>query len=307
MPTAMNDDWTSESFRAALTAMVRRRVPEGEVDDVVQAALTEAVARTDRPKDPEGARKWIWGVARNKIADHHRRARRETLDTPEVAESAQQAERDLLRWAVGELPEGADAQKTFEWLLREGEGEKLEEIAAEERLPAPQVRQRVSRLRRLFRSRWAQLAAAGLLAWMAWLAWRATRTVDEVAERDRPVLTEPPELLAARARGRVLREEAVALCDRAEWQRCLDQLDEAKRLDPAGDDTPGVHEVRRRAHDAIEQRHDAPPPVEMHDAATWGDAVTDAPSEPPTPPVRRRRGGGRPVFPSFEPPGSGAS
>ncbi len=307
MPPAMNDDWTSESFRAALTAWVRRRVPEGEVDDVVQAALTEAVARTDRPTDPEGARRWIWGVARNKIADHHRRARRETIDTPEVIEAAQQAERDLLRWAVGELPEGADAQKTFEWLLREGEGEKLEEIAAEEKLPAPQVRQRVSRLRRLFRSRWAQLAAAGLLALVAWLAWRSTNSVDEVAERDRPELTEPPELLAARARGRVLREEAVALCDRAEWQRCLDQLDEAKRLDPAGDDTPGVHEVRRRAHDAIEQRRDAPAPVEMHDAATEGDAVSDAPSEPLTPPVRTRRDAGRQRFPSSEEPLSGAS
>lgn len=307
MPPAMNDDWTSESFRAALTAWVRRRVPEGEVDDVVQAALTEAVARTDRPTDPEGARRWIWGVARNKIADHHRRARRETIDTPEVIEAAQQAERDLLRWAVGELPEGADAQKTFEWLLREGEGEKLEEIAAEEKLPAPQVRQRVSRLRRLFRSRWAQLAAAGLLALVAWLAWRSTNSVDEVAERDRPELTEPPELLAARARGHVLREEAVALCDRAEWQRCLDQLDEAKRLDPAGDDTPGVHEVRRRAHDAIEQRRDAPAPEEMHDAATEGDAISDAPSEPLTPPVRTRRDAGRQRFPSFEDPSSGAS
>ncbi len=42
--------------------------------------------------------------------------------------------------------------RTFVWRLREGEGESLEDIASAERLPPPQVRQRVSRLRRLFRA-----------------------------------------------------------------------------------------------------------------------------------------------------------
>lgn len=281
MPSPSNDDWTSESFRAALTAMVRRRVPEGDVDDVVQAALTEAVARFDRPRDPEAARKWIWGVARNKIADHHRRARREAIETPEVVAAAQQAERDLLRWAVGELPPGADAQKTFEWLLREGEGETLEDIAADERLPATQVRQRVSRLRRLFRSRWAQLMAAGLLALVAWIAWRSTRSVGRIGHGERPTLSESPEVLIARARGRALREEALAMCERSEWQRCLDRLEAAKRLDPAGDDTPGVRDTRRRANDALIERHDA--------ATPHSDAALPTDDPPVDAGVRRRR------------------
>jgi len=79
MLSSMHDDWTSAAFRDALLAMVRRRVPPADADDVVQAALTEAVASTDRPRDREEARRWIWGVARNKVADYHRRQRREVV------------------------------------------------------------------------------------------------------------------------------------------------------------------------------------------------------------------------------------
>ena len=52
-------------------------------------------------------------------------------------------------------------------MLREGEGEKLESIAASEKLPPPRVRQRVSRLRRHFKENWqrevALLAALGVI------------------------------------------------------------------------------------------------------------------------------------------------
>ena len=67
---------------------------------------------------------------------------------------------DLLRWAKKELPAGEENAKTLEWMLREGEGEKLETIAAEANVPAPRVRQRVSRLRRYYKARWAAQAAA---------------------------------------------------------------------------------------------------------------------------------------------------
>ncbi|HLM72162.1 MAG TPA: hypothetical protein VK459_05715, partial [Polyangiaceae bacterium] len=36
-------------------------------------------------------------------------------------------------------------------------------------------------------------------------------------------------------------------CDREEWQGCLDALDEAARLDPAGDTAKDVAEMRGRA------------------------------------------------------------
>ncbi len=293
MLSSMHDDWTSAAFRDALLAMVRRRVPPADADDVVQAALTEAVASTDRPREREEARRWIWGVARNKVADYHRRQRREVVGAvPEqVAPRAAEAERDLLRWAVGELPPDSDTRRTFEWLLREGDGETLEAIAEEARLPPPQVRQRVSRMRRLFRMRWAQLAAAGLAGVLAYLAWRGTRSHEH---RPSPLI-EAPEIVALSARAQRLRDEALRACDRLEWTRCLDGLDAARALDPVGDDSPAVQRARQLAHLALTP----PPPMPPMPPMPPGDvdaSVHVAPPRPtpvpiPTtmvPPVRRR-------------------
>ncbi len=278
MAPTMDDDWTSASFRAALLAMVRRRVPPGEADDVVQAALAEAVAAADRPRDPPSLRRWIWGVARHKVADYHRRARRE--DVGEVPEQATppspDAERDLLRWAVGELPPGADAHRTFEWLLREGEGEKLEAIADEERLPPPQVRQRVSRMRRLLRARWAQLVAAGLAALVVYLVARSARSPGD-APRPAPRLIEGPEVTVAVARGRARRAEALRACDAAQWRRCLDALDAARALDPAGDEAERVRRARQSARDGLEREVPVPAPLAPPSpSATLGSTATDA-------------------------------
>jgi len=274
----MDDDWTSASFRAALLAMVRRRVPPGEADDVVQAALAEAVAAADRPRDPAGLRRWIWGVARHKIADFHRRARREDVgDVPEqVAVPSPDAERDLLRWAVGELPPGADAQRTFAWLLREGEGEKLDAIADDERLPAPQVRQRVSRMRRLLRARWAQLVAAGLAALVVYLVVRSARSPGD-APHHAPRLVEGPEVTVAIAQGRARRTEALRACDAAQWRRCLDELDAARALDPAGDEAGRVRRARQSARDGLGRDVPVPAPLTPPPPTSpRGSSVTDA-------------------------------
>jgi RNA polymerase sigma factor (sigma-70 family) len=200
---------TDPRFRSALALMVKRRVPESDVEDIVQSALAEAVASPSAPKDdPEALRRWIWGVARHKVVDFHRRARREEMgDVPEVSvEGEPHSDRDLLRWAAEELPPGSDAERTLEWMLREGEGEKLESIAESEALPAPRVRQRVTRLRRHLRTRWAAeiaaLAALGVLVILAiWLV-RREKPRQDVVRPETPVPMQsarptPPPVLPA--------------------------------------------------------------------------------------------------------------
>ena len=64
-------------LRAALVAMVKKRVPESEVEDIVQQALTEALESPHAPRETEAFRRWIFGVTKHKVIDYHRRAGRE--------------------------------------------------------------------------------------------------------------------------------------------------------------------------------------------------------------------------------------
>jgi DNA-directed RNA polymerase specialized sigma24 family protein len=187
---ASGSDWKGAAFRRTLVGMVRKRVPDRDVEDIVQATLTEALSPS-APTDDGALQRWLIGVARHKIADRHRRGQRESFDLPEVpVDAPPHAENDLVRWAERALPaEGEEPHRTLEWMMREGDGEKLETIAESEQIPAPRVRKRVSRLRRHLRAEWkkevALLAALGIVAVLIWLAHRPREPVAH--DRLRPV------------------------------------------------------------------------------------------------------------------------
>ncbi|MEZ4219461.1 MAG: RNA polymerase sigma factor [Polyangiaceae bacterium] len=257
-PPARHAVLSDPTLHRDLLRFARRRLPEHEADDLVQATLADALAAERGPENPEEVRKWVHGIARNKIVDHYRKGKREQLSQPEDSEAAAESDaagaRDLLQWAERELPAGDDAEHTLEWMLREGDGEKLEHIAEEASLPAPRVRQRVSRMRKHFRARWAaQLAAAAILAALAVAAWFVLRKgspgPDDIAREKVPSPVE---------RGQELRRRALEDCDAARWNECVRGLDEAKRLDPAGDTTPQVGAARARAAKGSSSKGQAP-------------------------------------------------
>jgi DNA-directed RNA polymerase specialized sigma24 family protein len=143
--------------RRRLVAMVSRRVPADATEDVVQAVLCDALVAREVPAI-ETVPRWLFAIARHKVADFHRsaRRRRETDEAVEPAACDAIEERDLIAQARMIAPD----PRAFEWIVRTEEGATLAEIAEEEDLPAPVVRQRVSRLRRALRT--ALLAAAAL-------------------------------------------------------------------------------------------------------------------------------------------------
>jgi DNA-directed RNA polymerase specialized sigma24 family protein len=184
---------TDPSLASALSRFVRARVPESEVEDIVQATLSDALQAEQHPEQDEDIVRWVWGICRHKVVDWFRRMRREVPrdlegDDAVPAESAPTSALDLMRWAQKELPAGKENEQTLEWMLREGEGEKLESIAAEANVPAPRVRQRVSRLRRYFKARWAAqtaaVAALLLVSLAIFLALRGKK--EEIAPRPEP-------------------------------------------------------------------------------------------------------------------------
>lgn len=170
------------ALREALLRYAQRRVPAGEAEDLVQNTLTEALSSSSAPEDPGELYRWVHGIARHKVADsYRRRARSLPLDDAEPSTHDPEPEaRELGQWIERELPKTRDARATLDWLLREEDGERLDEIARDVALPAPRVRQRVSRLRRHFHERWLALGAAGLALVLA-AAWLVhTRASDSV-------------------------------------------------------------------------------------------------------------------------------
>lgn len=262
------------SLRRAIFAAVRSRVPERDAEDVVQSVLTDAVATSHAPDDAVEFKKWVMGIARHKVADYYRSRKREVLADPAdepAADSAGHDARDLLRWAERELPRGEEAEETFRTMLREGDGEKLEHVAEEGDVPAPRLRQRVSRLRRFFRERWALVAAATIAIVVGVVVARRS------LEKPVPIAHEPPGDVE---RGRVLRREGLELCRDLNWAPCLKKLDDARALDPAGDTAPNVAEARSAADRAL-----APPPEPVPTTSVAPAPSATLPTPPRTTPI----------------------
>lgn len=162
---AARDVLEGSTLHHELRSMVRRRVPRSEVEDVVQGVLCEALAASNVPASPADVPRWVMGIARHKVADFHRRARRELLSDAVDAEPLSDPieDRFLLRAVLADGDRDA-TRETLKWVVREFAGEQLNDIAREAALPAAVVRQRVSRFRRRMRARWLYAAAAALAA-----------------------------------------------------------------------------------------------------------------------------------------------
>jgi DNA-directed RNA polymerase specialized sigma24 family protein len=293
-PSSATDPLGDPALRRSLSDFVRRRVPAAEVDDVVQTVLVDALAAPNRPTDAAELRRWVLGIARHKVVDFHRRATREPpTELPDIEVSPEPIEaRALARWAEEQAGSARDAQKTLAWMAREGEGEKLEAIAADEQVPAARVRQRVSRMRRWMKERWsAELAAVAMLALLAIAAWWILRR-DEAPTTDKgpygppTIVPEPPSPLE---RARALRAEAMDACGREAWRLCLDGLDRARGLDPEGDRAPAIGAARAKAEEALRAtpQTSAAPTAAPQDAPPQQKAPAPAPTTKSTAPSEK--------------------
>jgi DNA-directed RNA polymerase specialized sigma24 family protein len=249
-------------------------VPPSDVDDVVQTVLMDALAAPSAPTDPRELTRWMLGVARHKVADLHRRAHREPpAELPDLeADPAPIEELEMARWAEEQAGSSRDAKQTLTWMAREGEGEKLEAIASDAQVPAARVRQRVSRMRRWMKERWlAELAAVAALGVVAVVAWWVLSRGERPEARplpvppSAPILPEPPNAIE---RARVLRADALERCKREEWAGCLDGLDQARGLDPVGDQAPAVGAARSQAAAGLRNEGLVPVPKTAPSGAT---------------------------------------
>jgi len=233
------------ALREGLLNYARRRLPAAEVEDLVQNALTEALTAPTPPSDPAEFRRWVHGIARHKIADTFRRRDRLPIPTADIDHNAAQpipSIAELGQWVERELPKTETAHATLHWLLREGDGETLDEIARDVNVPAPRVRQRVSRLRRHFHARWMALSAAGLLSLLV-----AGTLIHRAKSPDADSAGISRESFGPLERARVLRQKGLERCAAGAYEECIAALDEAKGLDPSGEQARAISEARAAA------------------------------------------------------------
>jgi DNA-directed RNA polymerase specialized sigma24 family protein len=193
----------ARELRRNITAMLRTRVPHTEIDDVAQTVLCDALAAPHIPADPIELRRWLAGITRHKVADFHRQSKRtpamvsdETLDLGTAPPPYE--EREILK-SVLEGTSSPRDRETMQWLVREHAGERLCEIAEETGVPAPVVRQRVSRLRRALRSRFMMLLLAVLVVGAGAVAVGTTKNDVATIAPDPSTIVQPAQSAEPRA------------------------------------------------------------------------------------------------------------
>jgi len=256
------------TLRARIVCVVRKRVADDEaVEDIVQEALTDAYAHESRlPAEDSAAKKYLFGIVRNKIRMHIREWFAKTHESfdEEVhgkVDPAPVEARELVQKIVAGVP--PSRWETFTWFVRVTFGDSLADIAREAGVEYDTAHKRFERMRDDLRRRANELTT---MAAIVLLAFGIVRTVrahpDQTATPDlRPqpsyvVRNEPtPKENTAAAE---LRRTAFAACDAARWAECLERLDEARGLDAPGDATPNVQAARSAARKGLEQTPQPP-------------------------------------------------
>jgi len=244
-------DLLHPELRQHLAGYLRRRLPPAEVDDALQAVYCAALEARSIPSDQVHLRRWLTVIARRQVAAYYERTSAEQLgEAPEVEVQPELVEAmSMLRWAEREAAHSQleSVDQTLDWMARESEGEKLEAIAADTRMPSARVRQRVSRLRRFMKARWVMEMSAALVL-IAIASWMLARRQQPVVKLERVPL--PPmtaTLPDPMKRAAELRKEALRECDEYRFKECLRLLDEAAGIDPAGDEDSVIVGARKRA------------------------------------------------------------
>ena len=228
----------------SLRQAIASRVPHQEVDDLAQATLLEAWNAVDYPTEREGFRRWLSLKGRSNAIDFLRKKARRgrwvgkddgELDElpggrPEPANDA----RDALRFVQATLDDRAEragTQTSARWLLLRLRGESYASIAQAEGTEEATVAKSVGRLRKHLRTAWVAVAAVA-----AFFIVRMSWGPEPVVSHGNPA----PDSFT-------LRERGLGECDAGKWKACLDDLDQARELDPNLADDPAVQRATREA------------------------------------------------------------
>jgi DNA-directed RNA polymerase specialized sigma24 family protein len=239
------------AVREKVAAVIGRRVPDADRDDVAQAAYLRLLLIARLPDSEHELLGLVVCVTRGCVVDFHRRRavlEARTADGADVdgvafdADIAGVVERDewrqMLTFVEKEVAAGRVAPEVLRWAERLAAGDTIAQIAGDEGIPVSTLKMRLHRAREHLRKNWTSYAAGFVFAF----------GLLYMTHRDDPSATGGAPPPAAVDQARYVRERAADECRDGAYAQCEHDLDLAKRLDPDGEQRPEVRALR----DAIE-------------------------------------------------------
>ncbi len=255
---------------ASLRSYLKKRVPAGWVDDLLQLVLAKGLAAKNPPVDPAKLEAWVRRIAQGTCVDQYRRAE---VRHAEEHDPGRGCADEVASGGIDEL--GPDRRRAVEavvqdpedaivlgWMGRHyQEGESYKAIAKEAGLSFKVVEYRVARLAKKLAKLSGVLLAVFLLIWFGASVERGggprDRKHDEVAmpgeigPDDAAAVRPAAPVVSAGERAGRLRARGLEECRVGRYQACLEALDEARGVDPAGEGEERVREARRVAGEAL--------------------------------------------------------
>jgi DNA-directed RNA polymerase specialized sigma24 family protein len=190
----------------------------------LSCTIAKRMVITDRRREERRGR-WHAGLCEapdDHIPEEPEPWRRDPVETREYLRVLKEL------FEAGKMPEDGEII-----LQHTADGWSAKKIAKDLGLTQSTVKNRLMRMRRAFR---AKLASLGMLVMMLLVAVLFAAPFGAGVGGGRPPKT-----------AETLRHDALDACDTAQWRTCLDELDEARELDPAGDDAAEIRVARERA------------------------------------------------------------
>jgi DNA-directed RNA polymerase specialized sigma24 family protein len=261
---------TDARVEQALRHWLQSRVPAARIADMIQDVLEALLRHANPPDTLNGVIALGRRILQNDLTDHYRH--RGTVRQVEVCPRDQVHDDTIGPYVPADAWDPVDVQKRARLvnflvaqgklteddvdILERAEHEQYVALAQEFGTNEQALRVRVHRKRSLLRERWARYVAFGIpgLALVILIVYSVLHRREQEAHRLTPD-TDSPYQPSLRERAAMLRRAAYNACSASQWNDCIDKLDKARELDPAGDTDPNVVDLRFDANSAL---HPAP-------------------------------------------------
>ena len=232
------------------------KLTEDEAQVVFQDTCVRALSTDDWPAEEKPTLSWLFTIAFRTCIDYLRarkrlRNREEPLDDHEYAIEMGEAQEagHLVRYVEKRVAETPAIATDVAILADYVAGTDAKDIAKKYGIKVGNVYQRKEKALKVLRSSWLRVPAAVAVGCVILflLIGRPPRDNTVTGAHDHaapnaPLLPLPPHPDPAE-----LRKDALIFCSVKEYQRCLLDLNHARRLDPAGETDPEVAAARQEA------------------------------------------------------------